>query len=375
VVRVLHVINGAAIGGAERLLLSLLARHDRASVDTTVCNTFFGDGPFVEALRNGGHRTVSLPGRASFRAASMIALRLAAHLRRERYDVVHMHLVHSSIVGELAARLGGARVAIVTRHYTEEGYAGKGWLLRKLDALAARAATRVVAVSGSVRNHLIANGVPADRITVIYNGIDLAAIDRAIPPHCVHDGGGVHLGAVGSLTARKGHATLLRAFAKLPAHLDARLTIVGEGPEREHLQSLIATLGLGGRVELAGYRSDVCSLLREIDVYVQASLQESFGIAVLEALAARRAVVASNTGGIPEIITDEESGLLVPPDDAEALTAALTRLASDAALRRRLADGGRARVEAAFTIEETARRYEALYRELVERDRSVNSAT
>lgn len=369
------MINGAAVGGAERLLLSLLARHDRASVDITVCNTFFSDGPFIDALRGAGHRIVSLPGGANFVAAGRIALRLAAHLRRERYDVVHMHLVHSSIVGEIAARLAGARVAIVTRHYTEEGYAGKGWLWRKMDALAARAATRVVAVSDSVRDHLIATGVPAERITVIYNGIDLTEIDAAIEPYGRHGGDGVRLGAVGSLTGRKGHATLLRAFAKLPAHLDARLTIVGEGPEREHLQSLIGTLGLGGRVELAGYRSEVCSLLREIDVYVQASLQESFGIAVLEALAARRAVVASRTGGIPEIITNDESGLLVPPNDADALAEALTRLASDAALRRRLADGGRARVETEFTIEQTARRYEALYGELVERDRSVNSAT
>lgn len=363
--KILHVINGSLIGGAERLLLSLLAKHDRSVVDLSVCNTFFEEGPFVDKVREAGCRIVPLPA-ASMRAVPRMTMRLARHIRNERYDVINTHLLHSSIVGQAAARIARTGVRMVTRHYTEEGYTNRGRMIRKADAWAARKAHHVVAVSESVREHLVANGVQRDRITIIHNGIDLDEIDRGAsgaPP----GGGNIHLGAVGSLTARKGHAILLRAFSKLPPGLGARLTIVGEGPEREVLQSLIADLGIGERARLAGYRSDIWSFLREVDVYVQPSLQESFGIAVLEALAARKPVIAARTGGIPEIINDDQSGLLVPPGDADALAAALVRVIEQPELRARLAAGGRRRVETAFSIEGTARQYEQLYAALAGR--------
>ena len=371
--KILHVINGSLIGGAERLLLSLLAKHDRSVVDLSVCNTFFAEGPFVDKVREAGCRIVPLPA-ASMRNVPGMTMRLARHIRNERYDIINTHLLHSSIVGQAAARIARTGVRMVTRHYTEEGYTNRGRMIQKADAWAARNAHHVVAVSESVREHLAANGVQRDRISIIHNGIDLDEIDRGVVHGVVRTsgappgGGNIHLGAVGSLTARKGHAILLRAFSKLPPRLGARLTIVGEGPEREALQSLIAELGIGERARLAGYRSDIWSFLREVDVYVQPSLQESFGIAVLEALAARKPVIAARTGGIPEIINDDQSGLLVPSGDADALAAALVRVIEQPELRASLAEGGRRRVETAFSIEGTARQYEQLYAALAGRE-------
>lgn len=333
-------------------------------VDLTVCNTFFGNGPFLEALRSAGHSVFALPASNAV-AAGLMILRLARHLRRERYDIVHMHLVHSSLAGLAASRLARSPVTVVTRHYAEEGYAGKGKLLRTMDALAARASTQVVAVSEAVRDHLLSTGVPAQRITVIYNGIDLRGIDASASVEERSTPDEIHFGAVGSLTVRKGHRSLLRAFAMVPRSLRARLTIIGEGPQREPLRSLIEELGIDDRVKLAGYREDVWALLRKLDVYVQPSLHESFGIAILEALASRLPVIATRTGGIPEIIADGSSGILVPPDDAQALAAAMVRIAEDPALRKKLAAGGRARVESEFNIDQTAREYEALYRNII----------
>jgi len=279
---------------------------------------------------------------------------------------VQTHLVHSTILGQAAARLARQPVTIVTRHYTEEGYAGKGQFLRALDARAARAATHVVAVSGAVQDHLLQTGVPAERITVVHNGIDVQAIDRALVQSTPGHGNGIHFVTVGSLTKRKGHATLIRAVAQIPAAIPLRVTIVGDGPERAELVALIAEAGVAGRVELAGYRSDAWAFLADADAYVQPSLHESFGISVLEAMAARLPVVASRTGGIPEIVTSEENSILVPPGDADALAAALIRIASDAALRERLGAAARERVESAFTIEQTARNYERLYLRLAQ---------
>jgi glycosyltransferase involved in cell wall biosynthesis len=363
VLKILHIINGSDIGGAERLLLALLARHDRTAVDITVCNTFFSGGAFVEEARAAGHRVLELP--ASGATLATLPFRLVGALRRGEYDVVHGHLVHSSILSQFAARLAGHPRAILTRHYTEEGYAGKGPLMRALDVRAARSAAHLIAVSDAVREHLMADGVPEHRITVIHNGIDLRELDAGLAAAERPAAQPLHFGTVGSLNARKGHATLLRAFAQLPPQLDARLTIVGEGPERQALEALLAELGIGDRARLAGYRSDVTAFLKSLDVYVQPSIQESFGISVLEAMAARLPVVASRTGGIPEIVEDEVTGLLVEPGNAGELAAALVRIAGDAALRQRLVSAARARVESSFSIDAAARRYEELYRALV----------
>src|SRR6185503_15135799 len=128
--KILHVINGSLIGGAERLLLSLLAKHDRSMVDLSVCNTFFEKGPFLDRVREAGCRIVPLPA-ASMRSVPWMTMRLARIIRNERYDIINTHLLHSSIVGQAAAQLARTGIPIVTRHYTEEGYFNKGPLWEK----------------------------------------------------------------------------------------------------------------------------------------------------------------------------------------------------------------------------------------------------
>lgn len=359
--RVLQIISGKGIGGAESLLLSLESRLNRDLVRNSYANTFFSEGPFLDALRRVSGDVALFPAARVVQLPRLVTA-LARHMKAGRFDVVHTHLLHSAIAGHAAAVLARQRLVVTTRHYTEEAYVGKPRAVALADRQALRRAAHVVAVSRAVRNHVVGLGVPECRVSVIYNGID---VSRFQPPALPRTDGPLRIGTVGSLTWRKGHSVLLEAFAALPRE-DATLTIIGEGPERPALEAFIAAAGLSDRVILAGFSSDVPEQLARMDVYVQPSIEEPFGISILEAMATSLPVIATRTGGIPEIVQDGESGLLVERGEAGALTAALRTLASDAALRQRLGEEGRRTVVARFDVSAAARRYEELYAHLLD---------
>jgi glycosyltransferase involved in cell wall biosynthesis len=166
---------------------------------------------------------------------------------------------------------------------------------------------------------------------------------------------------VASLTPHKGHAVLLEAAGRVPG---ARVVLVGDGPQREPLAALAGRLGIRDRVVFAGRRDSVWPCLRAVDVAALASTErEGLGIALIEAMAACRPVVASRLGGIPEVVEDGRTGLLVDPGDAAALAAALQELAADAERRRRMGEEGRRRFERRFTVARMMTRIETLYAE------------
>jgi len=195
----------------------------------------------------------------------------------------------------------------------------------------------------------------AERTVVIRNAVDVSAATRSR-----HDRATPRLIAVGRLKAPKDFLTLIRAFAALPEESFEAL-IVGDGPDRAVLEAEIGRLGLDGRVRLAGERSDVPALLADSDVFVLSSRSEGLPVSVLEAMAAELPVVASDVGGLAELVVDGETGILVPPGDAPALAAALGRLIEDRALRRALGAGGRARAEARFDLAAFRRAHVELY--------------
>jgi glycosyltransferase involved in cell wall biosynthesis len=356
--RVLHLINGRGIGGAERLLLDMAARFDHDRIEAHVANTFFDRGDFVDELSSRNIDHSIHPARHLVDVPRLVR-DLRSFVQDRRFDIVHTHLLHSTISGHLAASLAGSVRIVNTRHYTGEAWVGKPRLLAMMDRRAVRRADHVIAVSGAVAEHLVSCGVRRERISIIHNGIDVDAF--AVTRNAT--AGPLTIGSVGSLTWRKGHGTLIEALAKMRA--PATLRIIGEGPERGRLESLVASLGLNDRVTLPGFCSDVRGELAKIDVYVQPSLEEPFGISVLEAMASRLPVIATRTGGLPEIIEHERSGLLVGPGDVVALANAMDRLATDSALQRTLADEGQSRVEREFHVDQTTRCYEELYERLL----------
>ena len=203
---------------------------------------------------------------------------------------------------------------------------------------------------------------PARRMEVIHNAVDVAAFQRgpdAALRRALVDGSQRHVVLVAArLDPQKGHRHLLAAAARVP---DALFALAGDGPERPALERITDDLGLRDRVTFLGTRTDVAELLAVCDVFVLPSLYEGLPISVLEAMAARRPVVATAIGGTQEAVVDGESGLLVPPADPDSLAAAIRRLLDDPALRDRLASAGRARVEREFAVASMAARVTDLY--------------
>ena len=281
----------------------------------------------------------------------LLAVRLGRALRSVAPDVVHTHLVHADTYGALAA---GRTPVVSTKHNDDPFRLGP---FRHVERLLTRRADRVIAITDALRRFNVERvGLPADKLTTIHYGLDepppaWGETELALPD-------GPVLAAILRLVPQKGVDVAVRALAGL----DATLVVLGEGPEREPLESLARELGV--RLLLPGRVGDVAAVLRRADALVHPARWEGFGLALLEAMLCSLPVVASRVSSIPEIVVDGETGLLVPPDDPGALRAALERVLADDTLRERLGAAGRARARAEFSVERMARRTLAVYEEV-----------
>ena len=353
--RVLILITLAEAGGAQTYVAQLLpALAGRFEVVVAA----HGDGPLRTAAREAGVRFVPL--RHVRRALHPVRdplglLELVVLMRRARPDVVHANSSKAGVLGRAAAALARVPVRIFTVHgWAFSAHSGvASWLYRWADRLMAPLTTVTICVAQRERAAgLAARTCRPDGTVVIPNAVDVAAAPRAAvagePPRVI---------AVGRLAAPKDPLTLLRALARV--RHPARVTLVGDGPEREAVEAEAHSLGLD--VELAGSRCDVAELLARADVFVLSSRSEGAPISILEAMAAGLPVVASDVGGVPELVVDGVTGLLVPPGDPAALAAALERLLADAALRRRLGAAGRERAEERFDVRAARDAHVAVY--------------
>ncbi len=200
-------------------------------------------------------------------------------------------------------------------------------------------------------------GLPDGSVRVIHNGVPDVPIKPLERPVS-----GLIVGSVGRLSREKGYDLLLRALPALP---DATAILVSDGPEREHLAGLADELGVASRVIMPGWVEDPRSWLSTYDVFVQPSRMESFPLSILEAMLASRPVVATDVGGVSELVVEGETGLLVPPEDPEALAGALGSLLGDPARRQRMGEAGRTRATRDFSLDQMVRSYESLYDELL----------
>jgi glycosyltransferase involved in cell wall biosynthesis len=200
------------------------------------------------------------------------------------------------------------------------------------------------------------DGITRDRIEIVHDGVNVGAIDRqaAVDAHAAFwlPHGAPVVGNVAALAGHKGQKHLIAAAARVVRDIpDARFIILGEGELRETLEAQIASLGLDRHVHLPGFRQDVIGLMKSFDVFVMSSVTEGLGSAILEAMTCERAVVASDTGGIPEAVEENVTGLLVPPRDEKALATAIVTLLRDPDRRRRFGQAGRMRVVEEFSVE------------------------
>jgi L-malate glycosyltransferase len=283
---------------------------------------------------------------------------LAAISRLRRYDVLQLSLFGTrDRIALLAYAAWPARVVWVdqTSSREESLSPAKRVVRRVLDRLTALRISGIAAVSGFVRARNQARfGLPPERLEVISHGV---ALSRFRPVTLPAGRERLRVLAVAHLIPEKGISVLIRALARLQRS-DLELEIAGEGPEAAALERLVAQLGLTERVRFLGLRNDVQDLLARADLFVHpATWGEAFGFTITEAMAAGVPVIATRAGGIPEIVVDGESGLLVAPGSVEELALALARLASDEPMRDRLGQAARRRTEERFDVRGSARQH------------------
>jgi glycosyltransferase involved in cell wall biosynthesis len=360
-----YYTDSRELGGAEISLLMLLGGLDRDRwTPTLLLDDDSGADLLAEraaGLDTAVRRVAPMPlGLAGARRAAGLARRL----RRERPAVFHAHMSWP-LAGKwpLAAAVVSRVPSVGTVQLIPEFELERS-SYRQLRALA-RGVGRYAAVSRDIAAELVERfHWPPDKIEIVYNAVRLERFQAPAPPGLREElaGGRPLVLTCARLDEQKGHDVLLHAATELPG---VAFAFAGDGPLRAELEALASGLGLGDRVRFLGRRDDVPALLAACDVFALPSLYEGSSLAVLEAMAARRAVVSSAIGGTEELIEDGHSGLLVPPGDSEALRSALGRALGDADLREALAGAARERVERDFTPEAMVGANERIYGELL----------
>jgi glycosyltransferase involved in cell wall biosynthesis len=359
------MIDRLAVAGTESQLMALIRQLDRTRVQPYLC-LLDGEDPQSRALEPEDCPVLRLGVRVLCRPSSAAqALRLAWFLRRERIDVLQVYFADSTYLGVLAGRLAGVPHVVRTRNNLGH------WMTpvdRRLVRLYSRLASVTVANCEACRRTVVADeGARPDSVIVLENGVDLERF-LAVPALTINRPCR-RVGAVANLRPVKGLDVLVRAAAQVTtAHPDATFQVAGEGESRPQLERAISDMGLAGRFGLAGSVRDIPAFLGSVEIAVLSSRAEGMCNAVLEYMAAGRAIVATAVGANPEMIEDGVHGLLVPPDDQDALAAALDRLVREPALAARLGAAARQRAIDRYSREAMVRRFEEFYQDLVSRN-------
>jgi glycosyltransferase involved in cell wall biosynthesis len=351
-IRVVEVLATGSNGGAQEHLYSLLTRMDTERYDVSVVS--LSPGSAVRKLHKAGIEVLVID-----EVDDAIAVgALAAHLGEVRADVVHAHMFRAETVATRAvlalAEIGHRRPYLVsTVHSSRVRHESDKDVLRELTPHM----DQLIAVSQAIERKIRDEGRDTAPVRLIYNGVDLERYDHqeaccTLPEEYGMEAGSQIVGVVARLEPEKGHPTLIEAWPKvLRAVPDSYLLIVGEGSRRDALEAQARELRVAHRVVFTGRRDDVPAVTAALDVAVLPSYREAQGLTILEAMALSRPVVASNVGGIPEMIEDGRTGLLVPPHDSDALAAAIVRLLTDHPLADTLGRAGHDLVHDRFCIE------------------------
>jgi len=353
---VLHTQKVAGISGSEAHLLQLLPDLRERGWDVRFLMLHedeLGAWEFAEALRSKGVPVDDVRLRAD---VDPIALgEVLAYLARARPRILHTHLVHADVYGQLAGAAARVPLRLSTKHGFNEFREGRwfGFADRSVGSLA----HVHIAISQGLANYLAeTEGFEVEDFRIVHYGI--ASGGDAAP----YSGSEPRLVCVGRLIPIKGHLVLLRALAQARARVpEISLDVAGRGPLAPALQAYARELGVEDAVRFLGFVSPVAGAFEDAAIAVVPSLGEGFGMVALEAMERARPVIASAVGGLPEIIDDGRTGLVVPSADAETLADAIVELASDLGRARAMGAAGRERALAEFTPERCVERTEELY--------------
>ncbi len=353
---VLHLQKVAGISGSEAHLLSLLPRLKERGWDIRFMMLHEhepGARDFARELKARGIPLDSIPLAADVDPIAF--LRLAAYLARMRPRILHTHLVHADVYGQLTGALTGVPVRVSTKHGFNEFRENRGFALG--DRAIASLAHRHIAISRGLARYLEeVEGFDGSSFEIVHYGIDP---DGEPQPYAGRE---PRLLCVGRLIPIKGHIVLFRAFAEARRKVPSlRLDIAGRGPLEPALRAVAKELEIEDAVTFLGYVVPVQRAIEDSAIVVVPSMGEGFGMVALEAMERARPVIAAEIGGLGELVEEGVTGLLVPPGEAEPLAEAIARLGSDLALAEEMGEAGRRRALEQFLQERCTDRTELLY--------------
>jgi glycosyltransferase involved in cell wall biosynthesis len=377
-VRILAMMEAGSVTGPAKNLIGFcrwLATPEGAQTGISIAIATFDRNPgsdgggFARAARAAGIDTHVI--REKYRFDPGVVAQLRNIVAAERPTIIQTHNGKSHLLIKSLPSLRAQRVWFAFQH----GYQDTNFKLNvynQLDRLSLRAAARVVSVCQAFTSRLIAYGVKPERIRVLHN----SAVKAPSVPDSERRQLLARLGVsehdaviltIGRLSREKGHADLLRALAQMGTpHRDWKMVLVGIGPEREALETLADSLGLGKRIVFAGFHADVSSFYAIADLFVLPSRSEGSSNVLLEAMMAGVPIVATSAGGNPEIVLNEQTGLLTPVDDPAALAGAMGRVLGEPTLASRFAEAALSRAVNEFSLDRYRRRLVGFYAEALQ---------
>ena len=350
--KILQISSASSFGGGERYVVDLT--NSLAARGHDVYVAVRPNSPLPRHLKLPAERVLTLPLRNALDVPS--AYELERFVRRQRIDVVHAHMARDYSLASYAARRNRRTKFVATRHVL--------FRLNRLHRQTLARATRVIAVSAAVARELRSQGILRDeQIAIIPNGVDVDRFTNA----CVEKDGGLLVGSIGELRTLKRHDDFIRAAARIASRFpETEFVLAGvdtstSGEVRNQLEGLVVELGLSDRFRFLGWVEDAEKLLCEMDVFVSASETESFGLAIVEAMAADTAVVATATEGAQEVIEDQKTGLLVPIGDVDRIAAAVTELLANPEKRREIGARAKEAAKTKFSLKRMVDEIERVY--------------
>jgi glycosyltransferase involved in cell wall biosynthesis len=369
-VNILYIIDTLEkVGGTERHLLELAKNLNKELFDCTVCVLNENTGCIAKEIEKSNIAVMVIPVKKIYNFnAFRQALKIIKLIKEKHIDIVQTFHFKADIYGGIISKVSRVPILISSRRDLNNWQNRTALLF--LSRIVNRFFNKFIAVSGDVKNLTIHDEwVRPSKIVTINNGVDLERFhpygqeeNMRIRRHLNINMGDCIIGCIANLREDKNYDVFLKAIAKLASvKKDIKCLIVGDGPLRKMLNSLSDELGISSCVIFTGYREDIPDILSIMDIFCLVSKKEGFSNAVLEAMAMARPIVATKVGGNKEAVVEQETGILVPHDDAGKMADAILELCNDVALREKMGLAGRKRIESVFTLERMIKEMEELY--------------
>ncbi len=362
-IKLLHLISRLDIGGAERQLLSLVSCLDKEKYD--ICVGYFeGEGELKKEFQKAGVKTKKFKLMGLWDIS--ICWRLYQDMRANRYDIVHTHGFKADLCGAILGKLNAVPLIISTIHNQEQYLKNpiirllEEWIISPID-------DTIIVVSEGVKRFLIdTTGIPEGKIKKVCYGINPGDIKidkyKDIRGEFGIDKDAILIGCIGRLVEQKGHRYFIQAAEKvIERNPKAKFFIIGRGKQEKHLKNLAKSFNLDSSVIFTGFREDAYSIIDKLNLIVMPSLWEGLGLVLLEAMALGKPIVATDVGGIPEVVENKKTGILVPAKDPNALVEAINDLLEDCSVAARMGEMGLVSVKERFSSVKMVKKTEFIY--------------